>query len=62
MSNKSELEGNWGEQKRKLKEKFTFLTDADLAYKADKKEAMMEKLQATLGKSKTELVKIIEAL
>ena len=62
MSNKSELEGNWGEQKRKLKEKFTFLTEADLAYKDGKKEAMMEKLQATLGKSKTDLLKIIEAL
>jgi len=57
--NKIEAKGNWNEQKGKLKQKFAILTDNDLMFVEGKKEAMIGKLQITLGKTKEELYKII---
>ncbi|WP_246228496.1 CsbD family protein [Paraflavitalea devenefica] len=62
MAEKTELKGNWNEQKGKLKKKFAILTDNDLLYEQGKKEEMLGKLQVKLGKTKEELVKIIESL
>ena len=59
---KTEVNGKWTQQKIKLKEKFTFLTNGDLEYEAGKEGEMMEKLQAILGKSKSDLRKIIDEL
>ena len=60
--NKIELQGNWNEQKAKLKQKFAVLTDNDLMFEQGKKEEMYAKIQIKLGKSKEELSKIIAAL
>ena len=60
--NKTEVKGNWNEQKGKLKQKFAVLTDNDLMFAEGKKEEMLGKLQIKLGKSKEELQKIIEEL
>lgn len=60
--NKTELKGNWEEQKGKLKQKFASLTDNDLMFAAGKKEEMMGRLQIKLGKTKDELHKIISSL
>jgi uncharacterized protein YjbJ (UPF0337 family) len=60
--NTAEMRGSWEEQKAKLKEKFAKLTDYDLLYIDGKKEEMLSKLQIKLGKSKEELIKIIENL
>lgn len=57
--NTTEFEGNWDEQKAKLKQKFAALTDNDLLFAEGKKEEMMAKLQIKLGKTKEELYKII---
>lgn len=57
-----ELNGKWSQKKIKLKEKFTFLEDGDLEYENGKEEEMMEKLQALLGKSKSDLKRIIDEL
>ena len=62
MTNIIELKGNWNEQKGKLKQKFATLTDNDLLFAAGKKDEMLGKLQAKLGKTKEELNKIIESL
>jgi len=62
MAEKTELIGKWIQQKIKLKGKFTFLTDADLEYENGKEEEMMERLQAILGKSKSDLRKIIDEI
>lgn len=62
MLQKSDLKGNWNEQKGKLKQKFSVLTDNDLLFEAGKKDEMLGKLQVKLGKTKEELYKIIEAL
>lgn len=60
--NTTELSGNWNEKKGKLKQKFATLTDDDLLLVEGKKEEMLGRLQAKLGKTKEELHKLIEAL
>jgi uncharacterized protein YjbJ (UPF0337 family) len=60
--NTTKIEGNWNEQKGKLKQKFAALTDNDLLFIKGKKEEMMGKLQLKFGKTKEELLKIIEKL
>jgi uncharacterized protein YjbJ (UPF0337 family) len=60
--NKTEVKGNWDEQKGKLKQKFAELTDNDLMYEEGKKDEWLGKLQIKLGKSKEELDKIISSL
>jgi uncharacterized protein YjbJ (UPF0337 family) len=60
--NTTELKGNWEEQKGKLKQKFSTLTDNDLLYLEGKKEEMLGKLQIKLGKTKEEMQKLIKEL
>lgn len=60
--NTSEIIVNWKDRKEKLKLKFGSLTDNDLMFEDDKKDAMLAKLQLKLGKTKDELLKIIAAL
>jgi uncharacterized protein YjbJ (UPF0337 family) len=60
--NKIEVAGNWKEQKGKLKQKFAALTENDLLFAKGKKEEMLDKLQAKLGKTKEELNRIINGL
>jgi uncharacterized protein YjbJ (UPF0337 family) len=59
---KTEVNGNWNEQKGRLKQKFAVLTDNDLMFAEGKKDEMLGKLQIKLGKSKEELQKILEGL
>ena len=60
--NTTEAKGTWEEQKGRLKQKFAILTDNDLLFVEGKKEEMLGKLQIKLGKSKQELLKIIQQL
>lgn len=60
--NTTELKGNWLQQKGKLKQKFAVLADDDLLYEQGKKEEMLGKIGVKLGKTKEELLKIIEGL
>ncbi|MDD3323221.1 MAG: CsbD family protein [Paludibacter sp.] len=60
--NTTELNGNWEKQKGKLKQKFAMLTDNDLLFTEGKKEEMLGRLEAKLGKTKEELRKIISGL
>ena len=60
--NTTALNGTWEEQKGKLKQKFAKLTDNDLLFIDGKKEEMMGKLQIKLGKTKEQLIKILEEL
>ncbi len=60
--NSIELTGNWEEQKGKLIQKFAALTDNDLLFTEGKKEEMIGKLQIKLGKTKEEILKIIESI
>lgn len=58
--NNTELKGNWNEQKGKLKKSFAVLTDNDLMYEEGQRDEMLGKLQIKLGKTKEELLKILE--
>jgi uncharacterized protein YjbJ (UPF0337 family) len=60
--NKTEVKGNWNEQKGKLKQKFAVLTDDDLMFESGKKDEMLGKIQVKLGKTKEELHEIIAGL
>ncbi len=59
--NKLEVKGNWNEIKGKLKKKYATLTDNDLMYTEGQKDEMLGKLQVKLGKTKEELMEIIES-
>lgn len=60
--NTTVIEGNWNEQKAKLKQKFAILTDNDVLLIEGKQEELLGRLQIKLGKTKEELQKIITAL
>ena len=60
--NTTELKGDWEQQKGKLKQKFATLTDNDLLFTEGKKEEMLGRLEAKLGKTKEELHKIISTI
>ena len=62
MINTTEVKGTWAEQKGKLKQKFAMLTDNDLLFEEGKRDEMLGKLQAKLGKTKEELRAIIAGL
>ncbi len=56
------IKGNWDVQKEKLKKKFATLSDTDLQSEEGKKEEMLEKLSSKLGKTKQELITLINKL
>lgn len=60
--NKTEVKGNWNQQKGFLKKQFATLTDNDLMYEEGKKDVMLGKLQIKLGKSKEELDTLLKSL
>jgi len=62
MLNTKAIEGNWNEQKGKLKQKFAILLDNDLMFAEGKKDEMLGRIQIKLGKSKEELQRIISEL
>ena len=62
IMNLTEIEGNWNEQKGKLKQKFAFLTENDLLFEDGKRNEVLGKLQIKLGKSIEELEQIIKEI
>jgi uncharacterized protein YjbJ (UPF0337 family) len=62
MTPKIEVKGTWNEQKARLLNKFSALTDNDLKFEFGKKEEMLANHQVKLGKSKEELHEIMEAI
>lgn len=60
--NKIEFKGNWNALKGKLKQKFAVLSDNDLMYTLGKKDEMLGRIQAKIGKSKEEFEKILASL
>lgn len=51
------LKGNWNEVKGKLKQKYSELTDDDLAFSEGKEDELFGRLQKKLGKTKDEIKK-----
>jgi uncharacterized protein YjbJ (UPF0337 family) len=53
---------SWKEIKTKLKQRYPKLTDDDLTFSDGKEEALLARLQKSLGKSSQELREIIRDL
>lgn len=56
------LKGNWDELKGKLKQQYAQLTDEDLTFAEGKYDELVGKLKDKLGKSKEEIVKLLNDL
>ena len=54
--NRLEVKGNWNQVKGKLKQKYSELTDDDLAYAEGKEDELLGTLQEKLGKTKEDLI------
>ncbi len=59
--NDLQMKGNWNEVKGKLKQKYSTLTDDDLAMAEGKEDELLGRLQKKLGKAKEELIKEINS-
>ncbi|HTH56758.1 MAG TPA: CsbD family protein [Cyclobacteriaceae bacterium] len=58
--NSTALKGNWNMVKGKLKQKYANLTDNDLVFVEGKEDELLGRLQLKLGKSKQEVLDVIE--
>jgi uncharacterized protein YjbJ (UPF0337 family) len=56
------IKGNWNELKGKLKQKYSELTDDDLAFTEGKEDELFGRLQKKLGKTKDEIKKELAEL
>jgi uncharacterized protein YjbJ (UPF0337 family) len=56
------IKGNWSDLKNKLKNKYENLADLDLQYSEGKREEMMVGLRTKLGKTRQELIRILNNL
>lgn len=56
------LSASWEEVKEKLKEININLTEEDLAYAPGQEEALIERLQKKIGKSKEDTIRLIESV
>ena len=65
MSNSStelKFKGTWNETKGKLKEKYGFLTDDDLAVEEGKADQLVGKIQKKTGESKETIISYIQSI
>lgn len=60
--NKIKAKGSWLKTKGRLKQKLAALTNNDMALLEGKKDEVIGRLQIKLGKTKEELIRIIEGL
>lgn len=53
------ITGNWADQSKQLKEKFSQLTDADLKYETGKEDELLSRVETRLNKKREEVINII---
>lgn len=58
----TEMKINWNDCKRKLKSKFSILTDNDLWFEEGKRYVMLNRIQLKLGKTNEEMKVIMHEL
>jgi uncharacterized protein YjbJ (UPF0337 family) len=56
------FKGNWNEVAGKIKQKYADLTDDDLLFVQGKEEELLGRLQKKLGKTKDEILHLIEKM
>jgi hypothetical protein len=52
--------GDWNTQAKRLKEKFTKLSDADLKFEAGKEDDLFKRLGTRLNKNRLEVITLIK--
>jgi hypothetical protein len=62
MKSSKESTEDWEERKEKLKRKFAILNERDVFFEVGKQEEMIKRLQVKLGKTRDEILKIINFL
>lgn len=53
------LKGNWNKTKGRLMQKYAELTDDDLKYSEGKEEELLGRIQEKTGKSREEIIRMI---
>ncbi|KMQ68978.1 hypothetical protein ACM39_06790 [Chryseobacterium sp. FH2] len=59
-NNGFKITGDWEEQSRQLKEKFSQLKDSDLVFEKGKENELLAKLENKLSKNREEVIKILK--
>jgi len=54
------ITGNWADQSKALKTKFSQLTDADLKFEPGKENELLKKVETRLNKNREEVINIIK--
>lgn len=54
------ITGNWTDQSKTLKEKFSQLTDADLKFETGKENELLTRVETRLNKNREEVINIIK--
>jgi hypothetical protein len=54
------ITGNWEDQSKQLKEKYTQLTDADLKFEVGMENELLTRIQGRLNKKREEVISIIQ--
>lgn len=60
--NSFKISGDWNEQSKQLKEKFSTLTDYDLKLEEGKEKEMLERIGNRLRKNREEVLNIIKEI
>jgi uncharacterized protein YjbJ (UPF0337 family) len=56
------MTGNWDEQSKQLKSKFTQLTDDDLKFETGKENDLLKRVENRLHKNREEVINIIKTV
>jgi hypothetical protein len=62
MEKFNDINGDWSETKKKLKQKFIMLPDSDLLIISGQQNEMVDRLQGKLGKTREEIIQLISNL
>lgn len=54
------MSGNWSDQSRELKNKYSQLTDEDLKFETGKENDMLQRVEKRLNKNREEVINIIK--
>jgi hypothetical protein len=54
------ITGNWDDQSKQLKEKFSQLTDSDLMFETGKEDDLLKRVETRLNKNREEVINIIK--
>lgn len=56
------IRSNWNNKKEQLKESFSELSEADLYYNKGEEEDLVDRIQKKTGKTKDEVIRILEEI